>query len=128
MVHTQFVHRLILSTVLAGVIVSREQILAVETHCLNRHPVESRQANNAWDPQLEIHCPDVIFTLLFFETRQLAQFAPAFKIVACVLTVLILDHFSAITVKQRESAADINNTCCHVKAIQHKHTCFQQTL
>ncbi len=41
MVHTQLVHRLILPTVLARMIVSGKQILAVETNRLNRHSVES---------------------------------------------------------------------------------------
>lgn len=49
MIHTQFVLGLILPTVLARMTVSSKQILTVETNRLNRHPVESRQSNDAWN-------------------------------------------------------------------------------
>ena len=42
MVHTQFVRRLTLSTVLASMIVSGKQVFTAETNRLNRHSVESR--------------------------------------------------------------------------------------
>ena len=127
-IQTQFVSRLATSTILTLVIIPSEQILAVESNRLHRHLVEPRQTNDPWYLQLKANCLDVFLTRLLVDRCQLAQFTPAFKVVAQILVVLVVNHFGALTIQQRERSANVDHTNRHVEAIQNQNIRIEHTL
>ena len=110
-----------LAAILAPVIVSCEEIAAVEAHGRLRHTIVAHQSDDARHLQRECHCPNELVLLAPFQLPpQYAQFAPRPKVVVGELAVLDVDHLGDVPVKQAECSPDVDHVDGQIGAVKHK--------
>ena len=121
MVDTELAGSETFAAILAPVIVSCEEIAAVEAHTRLRHAIVAHEPNDARHLEWECHCPNEFVLLAPFQLPpQHAQFAPRTKVVVGELAVLDVDHLGDVAVKQAERPPDVDHVDGQIGAVEHE--------
>jgi hypothetical protein len=110
-----------LAAILTRVIVTREQVLAVEPNRLSWHPIKPSQSGDSRDFHFKPNGLNELIVWLPLIRSQLAQFAPTIEVVSDELPIVIVNDFCTIAIQKRQRSTNVDHADRHVKAIQHQH-------
>ena len=110
-----------LATVLAGVLVSLKHVVSGEFYFLLRKPIEHKQHDHPWDPDLERNGRNH-----FMLGRVGGQIAPAFEIVRRkVICIIRRNNLGVPCIYERKGAASRADVHCLPKPVEHQHLTVQ---
>jgi len=113
-----------LATVLAGVLVSLKHVVSGEFYFLLRKPIEHKQHNHPWDPDLERNGRNH-----FMLGRVGGQIAPAFEIVRRkVICIIRRNNLGVPCIYERKGAASRADVHRLPEPVKHQNLTVQQRM
>ena len=113
------------ATILTAVAVTSENIAPIEFHLAARQPIVKQQSNDTWHGDIELDGGNPVMTVRLKPTPELADLAPARKVVVGIGTSLERNHLRQIATQQGKSALGADDTDRHIVLVEHKHTAIQ---
>ena len=110
----------LLAAVLAAVAVAGKDVAAVEFDLLFGQSIVQQQPHNARHGNVESHGADPVVGMGLELSAELADLDPGLEVVAQVLAVFDVDHFSQLAKQQREGPFDVDDPDGQVVLVQHQ--------
>lgn len=119
MVDAEFTYWERQAAVLAAVIVSGEQVTAIEAECLSGNSIISHQPNNAWDLHFVMDGTNPVHVFgSIGRVAHAAQEHPGFEVIVGELSGLDFDDLGQFAVEHRKRATHTDHVHRHEIAIQ----------
>ena len=116
------------AAILAFILIAGEDIPAVEFDVGPRQAIVEEQPDDARHGDVEIHGRNPVVPVRLEIPPELADFAPALKIVVGISALLERDHLGQIAEQQRERPLGADNTNGHIMLVQDKDVTVQRRL
>jgi len=124
-VQRQLTGREMLAAILAFVLITRENVTAVELDLGSRQAVVKEQPDNPRHGHVEIDRRDPVMPVRLKITPELAHLTPALEIVIRIFAFLERYHLGEVSKQQRKRPLDPYDPDSHVMLVQHKNITAQ---